>query len=266
SDLLPMDSAVAVQTEAVEPPKPYTIATARDAGWTWRIPLQNRVGNGYVFSSKFTDQSSATDLLLNNVDAGLITEPRNLSFLTGRRESFWKGNCLALGLSSGFLEPLESTSIHLIQEGLVRLVALMPDMSFNPANAIEYNRVMGLTYDRIRDFILMHYVATQRDDTEFWRYVKNLEIPETLQHRMTLLNKAGHYVPYEYDLFKLDSWLAVMEGQGLGPEVYNQVADEIDAQKLAQTMTQIRHAITEITKKMPSHKQYIEQVIGQSIS
>ena len=261
-----MDSAVAVQTEVVEPPRPYTVATARDAGWTWRIPLQNRVGNGHVFSSKFTDESKATDLLLDAIDGKPITDPRLIKFSTGRRESFWKGNCLALGLSSGFLEPLESTSIHLIQEGLVRFVALMPDASFNPANATEYNRVMGMTYDRIRDFILLHYVATRRDDTEFWRYVQNLELSEVLQHRMTLLTKAGHYVDYEYDLFKLDSWLAVMEGQGLGPEVYNQVADEIDAQQLTQTMTQLRHAITEIAKKMPSHKQYIEQVIGQSIS
>ena len=266
SDLLPMDSAVAVQTEVVEPPRPYTVATAREAGWTWRIPLQNRVGNGHVFSSRFTDASSATDLLLENIDGDLITEPRVLKFLTGRRESFWEKNCLALGLSSGFLEPLESTSIHLIQEGLVRLVALMPDRSFNPANAIEYNRVMGLTYDRIRDFILLHYVATQRDDTDFWRYVRSIELPETLQHRVTLMHKAGHYVPYEYDLFKLDSWLAVMEGQGLAPEVYNQVANEVDAQQLAQTMTQLRHAISEITRQMPTHEQYIAHVVGQSIS
>ena len=266
SDVLPMDTAVAIQTEVVEPPKPYTIATAREAGWTWRIPLQNRVGNGHVFSSKFTDEASATDLLLKSLDAEPITDSRVIKFSTGRRESFWKGNCLALGLSSGFLEPLESTSIHLIQEGLVRFVALMPDTSFNPANALEYNRVMGMTYDRIRDFILLHYVATRRDDTEFWRYVQNLELSEILQHRITLLNKAGHYVDYEYDLFKLDSWLAVMEGQGLGPETYNQVADEIDAQQLTKTMTQLRHAISEITKQMPTHKQYIEKVIGQSIS
>jgi tryptophan halogenase len=266
SEFLPMDSAVAIQTEVVEPPKPYTIATAREAGWTWRIPLQNRVGNGHVFSSKFTDESTATDLLLKSLDAKPITEPRLIEFSTGRRESFWKGNCLALGLSSGFLEPLESTSIHLIQEGLVRFVALMPDTSFNPENAVEYNRVMGMTYDRIRDFILLHYVATRRDDTEFWRYVQNLELSDILQHRITLLNKAGHYVDYEYDLFKLDSWLAVMEGQGLGPEVYNQVADEIDAQQLTQTMAQLRHAISEITRQMPTHKQYIEKVIGQSIS
>ena len=265
SDFLPMDSAIAVQTEAIEPPKPYTVATAREAGWTWRIPLQNRVGNGHVYSSNFTDESSATDLLLENLDAEPITEPRLLKFQAGRRESFWKANCLALGLSSGFLEPLESTSIHLIQDGLVRFIALMPDKSLNPANATEYNRVIGLTYDRIRDFILMHYVATQRDDTEFWRYVRNLELPETLQHRMTLLNKAGHYVDYEYDLFKLDSWLAVMEGQGLGPEIYNQVADEMDAQQLEQTMKQIRHAISEITRQMPTHQQYIERVIGHSI-
>lgn len=266
SDLLPMDSAVTVQTKAVEPLRPYTVATAREAGWTWRIPLQNRVGNGHVYSSRFTDKSSAADLLMKSIDGEPITEPRMLEFLTGRRESFWKANCLSLGLSSGFLEPLESTSIHLIQEGLVRFIALMPDMSMNPANALEYNRVMGLTYERIRDFILLHYVATEREDTEFWRYVRNLELPETLEHRIALMNKAGHYVPYEYDLFKLDSWLAVMEGQGLGPEVYNQVADDMDAQKLSQMMKQLRYAVTEITKQMPTHAQYIERVIGQPIN
>ncbi len=262
SDLLPMDRAVTAHSKAVEDPKPYTIATAREAGWTWRIPLQTRVGNGHVYSSKFMEKDAATQILLDNLDSKMITEPRHLAFTTGRRKSFWKCNCIALGLSSGFLEPLESTSIHLVQEGLIRLLALMPNMSFNPVNAFEYNRIMGLTYDRIRDFILLHYVATKRDDTPFWKYIGNLELPDTLSHRMSLFNKAGHYVPYEYDLFKLDSWLAVMDGQGFGAEVYNSVADGVEASTLTDTMGQIRHAVSEITRQMPSHANYIKHVIG----
>ncbi len=262
SELLPMDRAVTAHSKVIEDPKPYTIATAREAGWTWRIPLQTRIGNGHVYSSRFMDKDAATQILLDNLDSEMLTEPRHLAFTTGRRKSFWKANCIALGLSSGFLEPLESTSIHLVQEGLVRLIALMPDLSFNPANALEYNRVMGLTYERIRDFILLHYVATQRDDTPFWKYMGDLELPETLSHRMHLFNKAGHYVHYEYDLFKLDSWLAVMEGQGFGTEVYNPVANAVDASALQNTMAQIRHAVSEITRQMPTHGQYIKHVTG----
>lgn len=264
SELLPMDRAVTAHSKVIEDPKPYTIATAQEAGWTWRIPLQNRVGNGHVYSSKFMDKDKATQILLDNLDSELVTEPRHLAFTTGRRKSFWKANCVALGLSSGFLEPLESTSIHLVQEGLIRLVALLPDMSFNPANALEYNRVMGLTYDRIRDFILMHYVATTRDDTPFWQYIQNLDIPEIMDHRMNLLTKSGHHVSYEFDLFKIDSWLAVMEGQGHGPEIYNPIADQIDASTLDQTMNQLRNAISEISKQMPSHETYIKHVIGSA--
>ena len=263
SDLLPMDRAVTVHSKVIEPPKPYTIATAKDAGWTWRIPLQTRVGNGYVYSSRFTDKDRATELLLDGLDSEPVTDPRHLAFTTGRRKTFWKGNCLALGLSSGFLEPLESTSIHLIQEGLIRLVALMPDTDFNPANEIEYNRVMGLTYERIRDFILLHYVATRRDDTPFWRYIQNLDVPEIMAHRMKLLSESGHYVSYEHDLFKLDSWLAVMEGQGMAPQTYSPIAHTLSDEDMNTTMAQLRHAISEITRQMPTHAQYIQHVVAR---
>mgnify|MGYP000132216568 CR=1 FL=1 len=263
SDLLPMDRAVTVHSEVIEPPKPYTIATAKDAGWTWRIPLQARVGNGYVYSSKFIDKEAATDVLLNGLDSEAITEPRHLAFNTGRRKTFWRGNCLALGLSTGFLEPLESTSIHLIQEGLIRLVALMPDKSFNPANEIEYNRVMDLTYERIRDFILLHYVATRRVDTPFWRYIQNLDIPQVMAHRMKLLSESGHYVSYEHDLFKLDSWIAVMEGQGMAPQTYSPIAEMLSDEDMNNTMGQLRYAISEITRQMPTHGQYIQHVVAK---
>lgn len=258
SDLLPMDRAVAIQSKVTEPPRPYTIATARKAGWTWRIPLQSRIGNGHVYSSQFMDQETATQVLLENIEGELITDPRHLYFTTGRRKSFWKGNCVALGLSSGFLEPLESTSIHLIQEGLIRLVAFLPDQRFSPENSLEYNRVMGLSYERIRDFILLHYVVTQRDDSEFWRYVQSLEIPDIMAHRMRMLRGTGHFAPYEYDLFKLDSWLAVMDGQGQSPTNYNAIADRIPQEEFTQTMAQLRRAIAEIARQMPTHQQFID--------
>lgn len=261
SDLLPMDRAVSAHSKVQEPPKPYTIATAKNAGWTWRIPLQNRIGNGHVYSSRFMDKDEAAQVLLNGIDSDLMTEPRHLSFTTGRRKSFWLGNCVALGLSSGFLEPLESTSIHLVQEGLIRLVALMPDSDFNPANSREYNRVMGLTYERIRDFILLHYVATQRSDTEFWRYMQKLHVPEVMAHRMSLLQESGHYVSYEHDLFKLDSWIAVMEGQGRAPETYSPIADGVPADSLRGTMSQIRHAVSEICRQMPTHQTYLSHIL-----
>ncbi len=258
TDVLPMDRAVAVQSSTVEPPKPYTIATARAAGWTWRIPLQHRVGNGHVYSSQFMDQETATQILLSNIDGEPLADPKQLRFTTGRRKTFWKGNCIALGLSAGFLEPLESTSIHLIQDAITRLVAFMPDRSFSPRNAKEYNRIMGLSYERIRDFILLHYVATRRDDTPFWQYMRNLKIPEIMAHRMDLLRRSGHHAHYEQDLFKLDSWIAVMEGQGLAPQGYNPVADGKKLSELNQTMEQLRHAVSEIVRQMPTHQQYID--------
>jgi len=264
SDFLPMDRAVAIQTQTTEAPKPYTVATARKAGWTWRIPLQNRVGNGYVYSSQFMEKDEATDILMSAIEGEPMNEPKHLSFSTGRRKAFWKKNCLALGLSAGFMEPLESTSIHLVQDGLIRLMALMPDKTLNESNIREYNRVMGLTYERIRDFILLHYVVTERDDTPFWRHMRALEIPDIMRHRMELLHKGGHHVNYEHDLFKIDSWLAVMEGQGRGPEIYSPLADSLDEATFTQTMGQLRHAILEISQQMPTHQRYIQHVLQGS--
>lgn len=261
SDLLPMDSAVTAHSAADSNPLPYTVATAREAGWTWRIPLQTRTGNGHVYSSQYMDGETAKQLLLDNMVGDPVTDLRHLFFKAGRRRVFWKNNCLALGLASGFLEPLESTSIHLVQEGLIRFIALMPTAEFNPVNAIEYNRVMGLTYERIRDFILLHYAASDRDDTAFWQYIRSLDLPEILAHRMTLLEEAGHFVTYEHDLFKLDSWLAVMIGQGRSPKAHNAVADGLDTEAVKSTLGQLRRAIREIVKQMPEHGRYIRHVI-----
>lgn len=262
SDLLPMDRAVALPTKSIEPPKPYTIATAREAGWTWRIPLQHRVGNGHVYSSRFMEADRATEILLNNVDGEPIGEPRHLRFVTGRREQFWKANCVAIGLSAGFLEPLESTSIHLIQTGVAKLLALFPNRSFNAVERDEYNRLLSTSYQHTRDFILLHYVATERTDSPFWRYVREIDIPETLQHKMALLQSSGSFFRYEDELFSVVSWLAVMHGQRRGPTGYNPVADGLSEDNLTKSLANMRGLISKTVNAMPTHQQFIDRFCG----
>lgn len=262
SDLLPMDRAVAMPTESVEPPKPYTIATAREAGWTWRIPLQHRVGNGHVYSSRFMDAERATQILLDNVDGEPLGDPNHLRFVTGRRDAFWSANCVAIGLSAGFLEPLESTSIHLIQTGVAKLLALFPNRSFNPVERTEYNRLLSTSYQHTRDFILLHYVATERGDTPFWKHVRGIKIPETLQHKMALLESRGSFFRYEDELFSVVSWLAVMHGQRRGPKGYNPVADGLSERNLTQSLANMRDLISKTVTAMPTHQQFIDRYCG----
>lgn len=262
SDLLPMDRAVALPTQSVEPPKPYTIATAREAGWTWRIPLQHRVGNGHVYSSRFMDTERATEILLEAVDGDPLGEPRHLRFVTGRRKKFWNANCVAIGLSAGFLEPLESTSIHLIQSGVSKLLALFPNQDFNPIERDEYNRLLSVGYQHTRDFILLHYIATERTDTPFWQYVQDLELPETLAHKMALLESSGSFFRYEDELFSVVSWLAVMHGQRRGPKGYNPVADSLSVSNLTQSLANMRGLIGKTVAAMPTHQQFIDRYCG----
>ena len=259
SGLLPMDRAVAMGCETTKPPKPYTIATARDAGWTWRIPLQHRIGNGHVYSSRFTDTETATQTLMDALDGGPIGEPRHLRFITGRRKEFWKANCVAIGLSAGFLEPLESTSIHLIQTGVAKLLSLFPNQSFNPVERDEYNRLLGTSYQHTRDFILLHYVATERDDTPFWKYMQDLELPTSLHRKMALMESSGSFFRYEDELFSVVSWLAVMQGQRRGPKGYNTVADGLSQSNLTQSLTNMRQVIDKTVTAMPTHQQFIDR-------
>lgn len=262
SDLLPMDRAVALPTASVEPPKPYTIATAREAGWTWRIPLQHRVGNGHVYSSRFMESDRALEILLEAVDGEPLGEPRHLRFVTGRRKKFWNANCVAIGLSAGFLEPLESTSIHLIQSGVSKLLALFPNQSFNPTERDEYNRLLSVSYQHTRDFILLHYIATERTDSPFWRYVQSLKVPETLAHKMALLESSGSFFRYEDELFSVVSWLAVMHGQRRGPKGYNPVADSLTVSNLSQSLANMRGLIGKTVTAMPTHQQFIDRYCG----
>ena len=215
---LPCNSAVAVQTQSVAPPVPYTRSIAREAGWQWRIPLQHRVGNGVVFSDKHWSDDEAINKLLTNVEGEVLTEPRVLKFKTGTRKRHWHKNCVAMGLSSGFIEPLESTSIHLIQRSIIRLMQMFPYDGIRQPDIDEFNNQMSFEIENVRDFIVLHYNVTERDDSDFWRQCRTMEVPESLQHRIELFKQSGRVFKVPTELFGENSWIQVMLGQGLIPE------------------------------------------------
>ncbi|NYD89603.1 tryptophan halogenase family protein [Sphingomonas melonis] len=251
SHWLPCDRAIAVPTERTQPLLPYTRATAHAAGWQWRIPLQHRTGNGYVYASGFTDDAEAERVLMANLDAVPTAAPRRLSFTAGRRRQSWAGNVVALGLAGGFLEPLESTSIHLIQEGISKLFALFPDNRFSPIERDEYNRLMGDHYAAIRDFIILHYAATRRDDTPFWRHVRTMALPDTLAHKIALFREKGRIFRYDDELFTVPSWVAVLLGQGIVPSGYDPVVDALDADRVAEALRHMRRQNAALAQQLP---------------
>jgi tryptophan halogenase len=258
SHYLPCDRALALPTAANEPPAPCTRATADDAGWRWRIPLQHRTGNGYVYASAFVGDDDAHRRLMEAVDADPLAEARPLRFRTGHRQQFWAGNCVAIGLAGGFIEPLESTSIHLAQVGIQRLVTLWPGRGLNPAEVACYNRLMTADYQRLRDFIVLHYAATGRDDTDFWRHVGRMAVPDTLAEKIELFRFSGRIVPDADDLFTTHNWLAVMLGQGVEPATYDSLADRVPADALARNMRLLRDAVARSVAVLPTHQAYIE--------
>lgn len=215
---LPCDRAIALPCPNTSAIGPYTRATALDAGWAWRIPLQHRAGNGHVYSSGFIDDDAALQALLAQLDAPPLAEPNRLRFVTGKRRRQWIGNCVALGLAAGFLEPLESTSIHLIQIGIERLLDLFPTRDWDPIDAAEFNRQMDLEYERVRDFLVLHYCATQRDDSDFWNHVRTMPLPDSLAYKMALFRERGVVVNYREGMFLEPSWLAVYIGQNIVPD------------------------------------------------
>ena len=258
SKWLPCNRAWAVASEPTLPLVPYTKATAHDAGWQWRIPLQHRTGNGRVFCNEFTSEDKAANTLLEHLDTPAIGEPRMLQFLTGRRETFWHKNCVSLGLASGFLEPLESTSIHLVQSNVSRLIELFPTKNFDESHIQEYNRQTSHEYDLIRDFLILHYHHTQRNDSEFWRYCANMDVPDSVKAKIDLFSDTGLLYKESEDLFRESSWVQVMVGQGLVPKNYHAMADRISSEQLRNFLNDVDKIITRETDRLPDHQAFID--------
>jgi tryptophan halogenase len=256
---LPCDRAIAVPCPRAGELTPYTRSTARTAGWQWRIPLQHRVGNGHVYSSKFIDDADAEVMLLSNLEGEPGAEPNRIRFTTGKRRQTWNKNCVALGLASGFLEPLESTSLHLIQSAAIRLVRLFPDRNFDPAVIAEFNRQTDFEYERIRDFIILHYKATERDDTEFWRHCREMEVPDTLQRKIDLFRSSGRIFREDEELFGEESWIQVFLGQGIVPLNHDPLVAIKSDPQIAQYLGNIALTINKCVNVMPPHDEFVER-------
>lgn len=259
SHWLPCDSAVAVQTESTGPAVPYTRSIARDAGWQWRIPLQHRVGNGMVYSSRYLGDDAARQTLLSNVEGRLLTEPRLIRFRPGRRPQPWVKNCIALGLASGFIEPLESTSIHLIQRGIIRMMQMFPSSGIKQSDIDEYNQQTNFEIENIRDFIVLHYHVTNRQDSAFWRDCRAMEIPSSLLHRLALFRESGRVFKVPNELFGENSWTQVMLGQGILPEQYHPIVDVMSDEELTRFLGGIKSAVDQAVAQLPAHQHYVEQ-------
>ncbi len=254
---LPCDRAAAVPSaHADDTFTPYTRSTAREAGWQWRIPLQHRVGNGYVFCSQFIDEDTARETLLANLEGEPLAEPRVLRFATGRRRKFWNGNCLAIGLAAGFMEPLESTSLHLIHIGIMRFIALLPRRGDYALSQAEYNRLTHAEYEWIRDFLILHYHANARASGDLWRMTREMEIPDTLTYKLDQWRRNARLVGSSEELFTNPSWLAVLIGQDVIPQSYDSLADlrGVDA---ARHLAGLKRVIGEAAGAMPSHAEFV---------
>ncbi len=259
SHWLPCDRAIAVPCDSAGPPEPFTRSTARPAGWQWHIPLQHRVGNGYVFSSKFTSDDDAHHTLMANLEGHPRAEPRLLKFTTGMRRKFWNKNVVALGLAAGFMEPLESTSIYLVQSGIAKLFAMFPNRRFEQAEIDRYNRVTTWEYERIRDFLILHYKATERADTPFWNYCRTMGIPDYLADKIRIFESHGRIFRENEELFTDTSWFAVMIGQGIRPRGYDPLVDVLPADETRRRLAQIREVLYGAVDKMTSHSEFLAQ-------
>lgn len=260
SHWLPCDRALAVPCERVDPMTPFTTSTAQSAGWQWRIPLQHRTGNGLVYCSSYLDTAEAERTLLSHLDGKPLDEPRAQRFVTGRRKKAWVKNVVAIGLSSGFLEPLESTSLHLIMDAVGRLTALLPDMAFEPTLADEFNRQMAYRYESVRDFIILHYKVGERRDSEFWRYCADMPIPDELAHQIELFRKTGRVAILEPEGFTEPSWVSILLGLGIVPERCDPYVDLVDMPLISRHLQGVREAIARTVATMPSHSSFLDRL------
>jgi tryptophan halogenase len=259
SHWLPCNRATVIQTAAAANLPPYTHAMAHDSGWQWRIPLQHRTGNGLVFSSKYWAEEDAKAHLLANLDAPALAEPRLIKFRTGRRLKQWHRNVVSIGLSSGFLEPLESTSIHLIQSGIIRLVKNFPHQGIKLEEVTEFNRQSQLEFEHIRDFIILHYKLTQRNDSKFWRDCQQMTVPERLTQKIALFKATGKVYREQDELFSPIAWIQVMLGQGLQPEDYHPIVNALTETQLSELLEYLKTIFSATAHKLPLHQQFLQE-------
>ncbi|MGY4397154.1 tryptophan halogenase [Sphingomonas sp. UYAg733] len=259
---LPCDSAIAVQTENVRPAVPFTRAMAHDSGWQWRIPLQHRTGNGIVYCSRYLSRDDAHDRLMGNLEGAVLTQPNFIRFVSGARRRQWYRNCVAIGLSGGFMEPLESTSIHLIQRAVLRLIRMMPLGTISERDVAEFNDQQDQDMLQIRDFLVLHYKATERRDSPFWRQCAAMDIPDTLAQKIELFRETGRVFRKNEELFAENSWVQVMMGQGIIPQAYHPIAEKLRDEELERLLSMIRDDVTRTVAGLPEHGAYVARYCG----
>jgi tryptophan halogenase len=258
---LPVNRAVAVQTERTEFLPPYTLSVAHEHGWRWQIPLQNRTGNGYVYSNQHCDDESALTLLNKHISGKMLNDPKVIKFETGKRDKQWYKNCLAIGLSGGFLEPLESTSINLIVKGMLDFIEFLPNNEIHQPTIDEYNRLMDIEYECIRDFIVLHYCKSSRKDSTFWNMWQNNEIPQTLQNKLDIFEGSGRLYRNDLDLFTPDSWYAVLEGMKVRPKHYDPTIDCSNFEKVESTMAQMIQGLNQSVSQQLTQDEFIKRFV-----
>ncbi|MCR9193741.1 MAG: tryptophan 7-halogenase [Hyphomonas sp.] len=256
---LPCDTAQAVACERTGDLLPYTKSTAKTAGWQWRIPTQHRTGNGHIYCSSLMDDEAAIESLLADLDGPALGSPRKIRFRTGCRTRFWDKNCIAIGLSGGFLEPLESTSLYLIQEGISKFISLFPSKDMPTAIRDEYNRQLTQKFEQVRDFIILHYKATERDDSEFWNYCRTMSIPDSLTRKIELFREAGRVFRYEDELFSKPSWVAVLLGQNILPKTTDPIVEGVPAEQIGRSLGSMKAAMNNAVTKMETHQAFLNR-------
>lgn len=256
---LPTDSAVTVKSEAMENPVPYTISTAHKSGWQWTIPLQNRTGNGLVYTSSLLSDQEALDLLVKKVDTPVVSDPMVIKFTPGRREKSWFKNCIGVGLSAGFIEPLESTSIALIETAIEKIKMLFPDKSMNESLVEEFNEMTRLEYERVRDFIILHYCLSQRDDGAMWEQCRSLEIPDPLEHKLEVFRERGHIIKYRWEIFQPPSWLSIYAGNNIIPRSYDPRVDTFEDSYLRTSFLEIKKSLINYANSVLPNNEFINK-------